>query len=450
MTGLVLIGAGNVGMTRRILSDLLVLPGLGGDLRIVLHDIDPERLSTAEALARALNAETGAGALIKAHGDRRRALEGADYVVCQLSVGDFDTTLRDFEIPHRYGVRQTIGDTIGIGGIFRGLRTIPVLVDLARDMTGMCPGAWLLSYTDPLVMTLWAVREATGLMNVAGLCHGVRDTHALLADLVGREVPDVEFFTAGITHQAFVLRFAAGGRSLYPELAEAVAADPRLDRHVRTELWRHLGYYPTESSEHAAEYVPWFLRHDTEIARLGLRDGEYLGLVGGNLHRYEEIRRRLADGRPMLMRWHDPEIASEVITALITGEARQTSLTVANQGLIPQLPAGCFVEVPSVISGDGIIPLPVEGYPPQLAALNRGYLSVAELTVRAALDWSTDHILHAAMLDPNTAATLTLPDITRLCSEMIDAHRDLLPWTAVGTGNTGGFGHTATSTKDGK
>jgi alpha-galactosidase/6-phospho-beta-glucosidase family protein len=449
MTGLVLTGAGNVGMTRRILSDLLVLPELRGNLRIVLHDVDPERLSTAEALARTLNAETGAGALIKAHGDRRRALEGADYVVSQLSVGDFDTTLRDFEIPHRYGVRQTIGDTIGLGGIFRGLRTIPVLVDLARDMTGLCPGAWLLSYTDPLVMTLWAVREATGLTNVAGLCHGVRDTHALLADLVGREVPDVEFFTAGITHQAFVLRFAAGGRSLYPELAEAVAADPRLDRHVRTELWRHLGYYPTESSEHAAEYVPWFLRHDAEIARLGLRDGEYLGLAGRNLHRYEEVRRRLADGRPMLMRWHDPEIASEVITALATGEARQANLTVANQGrLIPQLPADCFVEVPAVVSGDGIVPLPVSDYPPQLAALNRGYLSVAELTVRAALDERADHILHAAMLDPNTAATLTLPEITRLCREMIDAHRDLLPWTAAQPSGAGS-GPIATSTKDG-
>jgi alpha-galactosidase/6-phospho-beta-glucosidase family protein len=448
MTGLVLTGAGNVGMTRRILSDLLVLPGLAGSLRIVLHDIDPERLSTAEALARSLNAETGAGARIEAHVERRRALAGADYVVCQLSVGDFDTTLGDFEIPYRYGVRQTIGDTIGIGGIFRGLRTIPVLVDLARDMTEVCPDAWLLSYTDPLVMTLWAVHEATGLKNVAGLCHGVRDTHALLADLVEREVAEVDFFTAGITHQAFVLRFAAGGRSLYPDLAQAVAADPRLDRHVRTELWRRLGYYPTESSEHAAEYVPWFLRHDAEIVRLGLQVGEELDRIGQRLHRYEEIRRGLADGRPMLMRWHDPEIASDVLTALITGEARSANLTVANQGLIPQLPAGCFVEVPAVISGDGIAPLPVEGYPPQLAALNRSYLSVAELTVRAALDQSTDHILHAAILDPNTAAALTLPDITRLCREMIDAHRDLLPWTARHSATASG--HEATSTKDGK
>jgi alpha-galactosidase/6-phospho-beta-glucosidase family protein len=430
MTGLVLTGAGNVEMTRRILSDLLTLPDVARDLRVVLHDIDPERLATAEALARSLNAETGAGALIEAHGERRRALENADYVVCQLSVGDYETSLRDFEIPHRYGVRQTIADTIGIGGIFRGLRTIPAVVGLARDMTELCPDAWLLSYTDPLVMTLWAVREATGLRKVAGLCHAVRDTHATLSDLVGREAAEVDFLTAGITHQAFVLRFAADGHSLYPDLAEAVAADPRLDRHVRTELWRHLGYYPTESSEHAAEYVPWFLRHDAETARLRLPVGEQIGRAAQNLHSYEEIRRGLAANRPMLTRWQDPEIASEVLTALITGEARQANLSVANEGLIPQLPAECFVEVPTVIDARGITPTPIEDYPPQLAALNRGYLSVAELTVRAALDHSTEHILHAAILDPNTAATLALPDITRLCREMIEAHRDLLPWTA--------------------
>ena len=447
MTGLVLTGAGDVEMTRRILSDLLTQPGLAGSLHVVLHDVDPERLATAEALARSLNAETGAGALIEAHGERRRALEGAKYVVCQLSVGDYETNLRDFEFPHRYGVRQTIGDTIGIGGIFRGLRTIPVLVDLAHDMTELCPDAWLLSYTDPLVMTLSAVREATGLRKVAGLCHAVRDTHATLSDLVGREAAEVDFLTAGITHQAFVLRFEADGRSLYPQLAEAVAADPRLDRHVRTELWRHLGYYPTESSEHAAEYVPWFLRHDEEIARLRLPVGEQIGRAAQNLHSYEEIRRGLAANRPMLTRWQDPEIASEVLTALITGEATQANLTVANDGLIPQLPAACFVEVPAVIDARGIAPTPIESYPPQLAALNRAYLSVAELTVRAALEQCVDHIYHAAILDPNTAATLALPDITRLCREMIDAHRDLLPWTAH---HPAGFGHRATSTKDGK
>lgn len=448
MTGLALIGAGNVQMTRRLLSDLFTAPALADGLHVALHDVDPERLATAEALARSLNAETSAGAVIEAHGERRRALEGADYVVCQLSVGYYDTSLRDFEIPHRHGVRQTIADTIGIGGIFRGLRTIPVLVGLARDMLELCPDAWLLSYTDPLVMTLWAVREATGLRKVAGLCHAVRDTHARLADLVGREEAEVDFLTAGLTHQAFVLRFAAEGRSLYPELAEAVAADPRLDRHVRTELWRQLGYYPTESSEHAAEYVPWFLRHDSEIARLQLPVGEQVGRVGQKLHAYEEVRRGLAANRPMLTRWQDPEIASVVLTALITGEPVRTNLTVANEGLIRQLPAECFVEVPTDIDARGITPVPVEDYPPQLAALNRSYLSVAELTVRAALDESVEHIVHAAILDPNTAATLTLPEITELCREMIDAHRDLLPWTAHHA--AGPLGHGAASPKGGK
>jgi alpha-galactosidase/6-phospho-beta-glucosidase family protein len=448
MTGLVLTGAGNVRMTRRVLSDLFAVPQLADGLRVVLHDVDPERLSTAEALARSLNTETGAGAAIEAHDDRRRALEGAEYVVCQLSVGDYDTSLRDFEIPYRYGVRQTIGDTIGIGGIFRGLRTIPVLVGLARDMTELCPDAWLLSYTDPLVMTLWAVRESTGLRNVAGLCHAVRDTHATLADLVGREASEVEFRTAGLTHQAFVLRFEAEGRSLYPELAEAVAADPRLDRHVRTEMWRHLGYYPTESSEHAAEYVPWFLRHDEEVARLRVPIGEEIRRFGQKLHSYEEVRRGLALGRPMLTQWQDPEIASVVLTALITGESVRTNLTVANEGLIPQLPQECFVEVPALVDADGIHPTPIEAYPPQLAALNRAYLSVAELTVRAALDEKVEHIVHAAILDPNTAATLSLPDLTRLCREMVEAHHDLLPWTARAT--AAGSGRDATSTKDGK
>ena len=430
MTGLVLTGAGNVELTRRILSDLLVVPGLAGALRVTLHDIDPERLATAEALARSLNAETGAGAVIEAHADRRRALAGADYVVCQLSVGDYETSLLDFEIPHRYGVRQTIADTLGVGGIFRGLRTIPVLVGLARDMVELCPDAYLLSYTDPLVMSLWAVREATGLRRVAGLCHAVRDTHATLADLVGREASEVEFLTAGLTHQAFVLRFEAEGRSLYPELAEAVAADPRLDRHVRTEMWRHLGYYPTESSEHAAEYVPWFLPHDEEVARLRLPVGDQLGRNGQNLHTYEEIRRGLAADRPMLTRWQDPEIASEVLIGLITGEARRVNLTVANEGLIPQLTPDCFVEVPALVDGHGITPTPIPSYPVQLAALNRAYLSVVELTVRAALDHDTDHVYHAAVLDPNTAATLTLPEITRLCSEMMEAHRAALPWVS--------------------
>jgi alpha-galactosidase len=427
MATLVLTGAGNVELTRRILSDLFVVPDLAGTLRVVLHDIDRERLDTAQVLADRLNAETGAGAVVEARLDRRAALDGADFVVCQLSVGGFEATLRDFEIPARHGLRQTIADTIGIGGIFRGLRTIPVLVGLARDMTEVCPDAWLLSYTDPLVMALWAVREATGMRKVAGLCHAVRDTHDFLADVVGRDAGEVTFRTAGLPHQAFVLDFAADGRSLYPDFAAAVAADPRLERHVRTEMWHRFGYFPTESSEHAAEYVPWFMHRDEEIKRLGIPVGEYLGRTGQNLHVYEEIRRGLASGRPMLTRWRDPEIASEVLRALLRDEPQRINLTVANDGLLAALPADCFVEVPAAVAAGEIRPEPIPDYPVQLAALNRTYVNVAELTVRAALDGDPGHVRHAAMLDPNTAATLPLTAIAALCDEMFDAHRELLP-----------------------
>src|SRR5579862_10065355 len=229
-----------------------------------------------------------------------------------------EAALRDFEIPHRYGLRQTIGDTIGIGGIFRGLRTIPVLVDIAQDMAEACPQAWCLSYTDPMAMTTWAVRAATPFRRLAGLCHAVRDTHAMLAEAVGRELSDISFLTAGVNHQSFVLRFEADGRSLYPDLDARLADDPQAAHNVRAELYRRLGYFPTESSEHAAEYVPWFLRHDDQLARFAIPQEEYLRRSGKKLHAYEGARRALAAGRPLLIRWQHLELASEVITAMLT------------------------------------------------------------------------------------------------------------------------------------
>ncbi|MFJ2158098.1 alpha-glucosidase/alpha-galactosidase [Streptomyces sp. NPDC087856] len=437
-TSIVLTGAGNVELTRRILADLFTVPELRGTLRIVLHDIDPGRLATAEELAARLNTEAGAGARVEVRADRRRALDGADFVVCQLSVGDYQTTLRDFEIPHRHGLRQTIGDSIGVGGIFRGLRTIPVLVALAQDMTEVCPEAWLLSYTDPLVMTLWAIRKATGQQRLAGLCHGVRDTHAFLADTVGRDVEEVSFFTAGITHQAFVLRFEADGHSLYPEFARAALAHPT---SVRTRMWRSFGFFPTESSEHAAEYVPWFMRYDAEIARHHIPVGEYLSRVGQNLHGYEEVRRALAATGSLLNRWREPEVASVVMTAMLTARPARLNLTVPNDGLIAALPQETVVEVPCRVDQEGITPTVVETYPVQLAALNRTYLNVAELTVHAALEGSRAHVDHAAMLDPNTAAALPLAEIHDLCDEMIEAHRELLP-AGITAGTLGGADQT--------
>jgi alpha-galactosidase len=427
MTKIVFIGAGNIELTRRILSDLFAAPELQHRLRIVLDDIDSERLATAEAIARRLENETKSGSVIEVSSDRRRALDGADFVVCQLEAGGYQAALRDFEIPHRYGLRQTIGDTIGIGGIFRGLRTIPVLVDIAQNMAALCPEAWFLSYTDPMAMTTWAVRSATPIRRLVGLCHAVRDTHAMLAEVVGRDLSDISFMTAGVNHQSFVLRFEAEGRSLYPDLDARLAADPQAAHNIRVEMYRRLGYFPTESSEHAAEYVPWFMRHDDQLAYFGIPRDEYLRRSGKKLHAYEDARRALAVGRPLLIRWRHLELASEVVAAMLTDTGREINMTVPNEGLIRNLPAECCVEVPAWVDGRGIAPVAVPDYPVQLAALNRTFLNVVELTVHAALEGERSYVYQAAMLDPNTAATLPLEAIHDLCDDLIEAHRRLLP-----------------------
>ncbi len=334
MAKVVITGAGNVELTRKILSDLLSSPELADTLHIALHDVDPGRLATAEALAARLLLETGAHACVEAAEDRRPLLDGADFVVCQFDVGGYDALLRDLEIPRRYGLRQTLGDTIGVGGIFRALRTILEMIALASDMAARCPDAWLLNYTDPMAALCWAVRAGTTFRNTAGLCYSVRDTHALLADLVGRELEEISFRTAGVTHQAFVLRFESEGRSLYPELARLIAHD----QDVRGEIYRRFGYFPTESSEHAAEYVPWFLPHDAEVKRLNLPVDESLRRSARKLDSYERLRGSLASGEPLLARWKHFEMASEVIHSLLTGTPREVYLTVPNEGLIDNLP----------------------------------------------------------------------------------------------------------------
>src|SRR5215472_14200332 len=249
------VGAGSIEFTRNVVTDLCSYPELSGQVHFALHDISPDRLSFAADLTSKIVAQTGAGATVSAAAERGPALDGAHYVINEVQVGGYRATQADFEIPAKYGVRQTIGDTLGIGGIFRGLRTIPVVTSLADDMHRLCPDAYLLNYTNPMAMLPWAVYEGTPFSNVFGLCHSVRDTHAFLAGLVGLDPAEVDFVTAGFNHQAFVLRFEHKGRSLYPDLTAVIDADPELQRRVRVELFRRFGYFPTESSEHSAEYV---------------------------------------------------------------------------------------------------------------------------------------------------------------------------------------------------
>jgi alpha-galactosidase len=427
MTKVAFVGTGNATLTRKILSDLFTCADLRGTLRVALHDVDPDRLRVSEVLARRLDGEARAGALIEAEHDRKPALDGADFVVSQLEVGGYPAILRDFEVPRRHGVRQTVADTVGLGGIFRGLRTVPALVALGYDMAALCPQAWLLNCSDPMATLCSAVYTGSPFGRVVGLCHGVRDTHALLADLVGRDLAEVSFVTAGVNHQAFVLTFEADGRSLYPDLDAVIRADPALRHQVRTEIYRHFGYFPSESDAHAAEYVPWYLRHDAEVARLGIPVDDHLRRCGHDLDRYERLRRALAAGDRLLPRWKPPEMAFEVMHSIITGTPRRVSVNVANEGLVDNLPAHACVEVPAVVDGAGVRPAPVGALPVQLAALNRVFLNVVELTVAAAVEESRSAVYQAAMLDPNTAATLPAGRIVALCDELIDAHAGLLP-----------------------
>jgi alpha-galactosidase len=428
MTRIAFIGAGSVEFTRNLLGDLLTFPELA-DATIALHDIDSERLETAEGMARWTNRELGAGANFEAHLDRRAALEGCDFVVNMIQVGGHAATLIDFEVPARYGLRQTIGDTLGVGGIFRALRTIPVMLDIARDMDQLCPDAWLLNYTNPMAMLCWATYAGSPIHRIVGLCHSVQWTTRGLAELVGVPYEDVDYLGAGVNHQAWILRFRRRGQDggdLYPLLDAAIERDADLRRRVRVEMYRRLGYFPTESSEHSSEYLPWFLRDDALIDRFRLKVGDYVGRSEENLRLYEEQRQQLASGGTFEIE-RSLEYASLIVHSIVTGEPRVIYGNVANEGLIENLPRGACVEVPCLVDGNGVQPTAVGALPPQLAALNRTFLNVCELTVRAALEGRRDHVLHAALLDPNASGTLSPERIAALVDDMIDAHGDALP-----------------------
>ncbi len=425
MAKVAFIGAGSVEFTRNVVTDLCTFTDLDG-LEFSLHDIDATRLGHAEQLTRRIVAQSGATAAITASLDRRSAIDGADYVVNEIQVGGYQATRADFDIPARYGVRQTIADTLGIGGIFRGLRTIPVLIGIGADMAKACPSAYLLNYSNPMAMLPWAVYAGSPFDRVLGLCHSVRDTHRLLAGLVGHDVVAVDFLTAGFNHQAFVLRFEHDGEDLYPRLREVINSDPELQRRVRVEIFRRFGYFPTESSEHSAEYVPWFMRHDRQIEHFRIFVGDYLQRSEENLDTYERTSRELQSGGQLTLE-PTSELASEFIHAHQTGRAREIYANVRNTGLITSLPDDCCVEVACTVDSAGPHPHHVGTMPPQLTALNRTFLNVVELTVRAVVDGDRDHVYQAALLDPNTAATLTTRETIMMCDDLLRAHGDLIP-----------------------
>ncbi len=434
MPKITFVGAGSTVFAKNLLGDILSFPELA-ESTIALFDIDQDRLDTSAIVAQQVASALNAHPTIEATTDRRRALDGADYVISMFQVGGYRPgTVIDFEVPKKYGLRQTIADTLGIGGIMRALRTIPVFLDMCREMETLCPDVWHLNYVNPMAMNCWAINRATAIKTV-GLCHSVQGTAMQLARDIGVPYETINYISAGINHMAFYLKFERklpDGRveDLYPLLRQVIAEGrvPSWNR-VRYEVFKRLGYFVTESSEHFSEYVPWFIKRDRPdlIERLNIPLDEYIARCEAQIAGWEGLRDALIKGDEPLVVERSHEYGSLIIHSLETDVPRVVYGNVTNNGLIDNLPAACCVEVPCLVNRNGVQPTRIGSLPPHLAALIQTNVNVQALTVEAALTGQRAHIYHAAMLDPHTAAELDLDQIWSLVDDLIEAHGDWLP-----------------------
>jgi alpha-galactosidase len=431
MAKIAFIGAGSTVFAKNLMGDILGFPVLANST-LALMDINAERLKTSEIVAHKVAKALNASPTIEATTDRRAALKGADYVICMIQVAGYKPgTVIDFEIPKKYGLRQTIADTLGIGGVMRGLRTIPVLLDICRDMEELCPNALFINYVNPMCMNQWALSRGTSIKTV-GLCHSVPGTAHELAHDIGVPYEDINYLVAGINHMAFYLKFEhkQTGENLYPRIRKVIEQDrvPGYNR-VRYEMLKRLGYFVTESSEHFSEYTPWFIKRDRSdlIEEFNIPLDEYIRRCENQIAAWEAMRHDLEDLDKPLYVERSVEYGSLIIHSMETGTPRTIYGNVANKGIISNLPQGCSVEVPCLVDTNGIQPTIIGDIPPHLAALMQTNINVQALTVEAALTHKREHIYHAAMLDPHTGAELTLEQIWALVDDLIAAHGDWLP-----------------------
>ncbi len=463
MPKITFIGAGSTVFARNLLGDILSFPELANST-ISLHDIDEGRLRETEVLAQRIAGVLSAHPTIQATTDRRAALDGADYAISMFQVAGYKPgTVLDFEVPKKYGLRQTIADTLGIGGIFRALRTIPVLLAMTSDMEELCPDVTFLNYVNPMAMLCWAVNRASKIKTV-GLCHSVQGTASQLAHDIGVPVEEINFVAAGINHMAFYLRFERklpGGEveDLYPRIRQVIA-DGRVPdwNRVRYEMLRRLGYFVTELSEHFAEYTPWFIKRDRPdlIERFNVPLDEYIRRCELQIMGWQFMQQKIANPdslpeqklRAILMEYQvgpemiehilhefenmdkislSHEYGSYIIHSIETGAPRVIYGNVPNTSLIENLPQDCIVEVPCLVDHNGVQPVHIGNLPPQLAGLITTNVNVQRLAVEAALTGKREHIYQAAMLDPHTAAELDLDQIWSLVDDLIEAHGDWLP-----------------------
>lgn len=432
MPKITFMGAGSTVFAKNVLGDSMCTPALENSV-IALYDIDPQRLKESELMLTAINNNLGSKAKIEAYcgvENRKDALRGADYVVNAIQVGLYDPcTIIDFEVPKKYGLRQTIADTLGIGGIFRALRTIPVMFDFARDMEEVCPNAWFLNYTNPMAMLTGAMLRYTPIKTV-GLCHSVQVCASTLMKHAGMEYDDtVQWKIAGINHQAWLLEITKNGEDLYPEIKRRCAQIT--EKHgdmVRLEIMKRFGYYVTESSEHNAEYMPFFIKdkYPELIERFNIPLDEYPRRCVSQIERWEKQRDELTKD-PHLSHTRSREYASRIMEAMETNQPFKFGGNVLNTGLITNLPQNACVEVACIADASGVTPTYVGDLPEQCAAMNRTNINVQLLAIQAAVTRKKDYIYQAAMMDPHCQSELSIDDIVALCDDLIEAHTGWLP-----------------------
>ena len=438
MAKITFMGAGSTIFAKSVMGDCMCTEALQ-DAHIALYDIDSTRLKESKRMLDTMNRNINKKrATITAHHgvkNRRAALRGSSYVVNAIQVGGYEpATVIDFEVPKKYGLRQTIGDTLGIGGIFRGLRTIPVCLDFARDMEAVCPDAWFLNYVNPMSIVTGGMLAGSSIKTV-GLCHSVQGCASWLLGCLGMDEyvdEGLQSRIAGINHQAWLLEVSSHGKDIYPIIKKAAARKNRLARRkgaekhgdmIRYEIMKHFGYFVTESSEHSAEYMPyWIKRNYPElIEEFNIPLDEYPRRCVQQIAGWKEQSRSLLKNKKL---GHDKthEYGAGIMEAMETNVPFSIGGNVLNDGLITNLPGNCVVEVPCLVDRNGVQGCYVGDLPEQLAGLNRTNINVQLLTVDAVLNRNRESVYHAAMLDPHTAEDLPLDQIRKLCDELIESH----------------------------
>jgi alpha-galactosidase len=435
------IGAGSTVFMKNIVGDVLQRPALSG-ATIALMDINPQRLEESAIVVNKLISTLGVKAKAETYFDQKKALANADFVVVAFQIGGYEPcTVTDFEVPKKYGLRQTIADTLGVGGIMRGLRTVPHLWKICEDMRSVCPNAVMLQYVNPMAINTWAIAEKYPDIKQVGLCHSVQGTAMELAHDLEIPYEEIRYRSAGINHMAFFLSFEhrqpdGSYRNLYPDLHRAYREgrapkpgwNPRCPNKVRYEMLTRLGYFVTESSEHFAEYTPYFIKEGREdlIEKFGIPLDEYPKRCIEQIERWKG-QAEAYRGADRIEVEPSKEYASSIINSIWTGEASVIYGNLRNNGCITSLPENCAAEVPCLVDASGIQPTFIGDLPPQLTALMRTNINVQELTVQALMTENREHIYHAAMMDPHTAAELDLDQIWSLVDDLLRAHDGWLP-----------------------